>query len=1091
MDILGKHRKHFKANGLFVSCLLVLLLGVVHVRGQELTVDLREVNGVVDSWTKAHKDKDLSALDQLYAEEVILYVKRVPKANCLDIKSKIFQTSEFFDQEIVSKPVTKVYDNEVIRTSFVRRVTSGIMITDYDAYLLLRKIDGELRIIGESDLTRDGQVGFIPDLGSELKTSLLSVRKAQMEKSFWGNVYLILLTLLSGVALVGLAFLLLKVREARNERIAIVQDKDLEFFQSRLGEIRNAVAEFAAHVDVNTGYFSNSKWKDWENLYSNLYHEAKEKYFAKLPQEELRLINTFKRYFAQGESRRTEFNKTFLIEENKRYSTFFDNIEGRKLDNQQRNAILKEEDNSLVIAGAGSGKTSTIVGKVRYLIDRYKVAPREILLISFTNKSATTLAARTGVGDFEAKTFHKLGKDIIAGCEGKQPNLFDEKQFRPLLKRYFNELLRDPSYLSKVTEYFVNFLKPDKPQSEFQTQGDYIQYLKDQNFRTYKQVEVSSKSRTTYKMEVVKSIEECRIANFLLFNGVDYEYERPYEFNTATKAFRQYKPDFTIKQNETKIYLEHFGISRDGSVPAFFAKDGETQEQASAKYRQGIQWKRDLHLAKHTKLIESYSYEMREESLFDNLTLKLSAAGITLKPKTPGEIWRIILDAASDEVDGFITLFGTFITLMKSNNYSIHDVRERNQQSKDDFFRRRNDLFLDLVNPLYASYGVHLRARGEIDFSDMINQAITHVRQGRYKRKYRHIIIDEFQDISIGRYQLVKAIKQANPTSKLFCVGDDWQSIYRFSGSDLALFKDFEKYFGYTERSRIETTYRFHHPLIKLSSDFIQRNPNQTRKDLKGASASKSTTYKIHYSLSKNQDDTLVVQAIFNQLAADPDIEKKEIHILGRYSFDIDRLKNENRAFVIDKASESLTYTARGKSGAVKTLRAQFMTVHKSKGLEADIVIILNCNSGRLGFPSKMSDDPVLNLLLSEADQYAHGEERRLFYVAMTRARESVHFVADHVFKSTFINELEMKTSQSPNPKCPDCKRGDLIVKKAGTAKNGNKYTFYGCTNYDYGCEYSMMAWEKGQGTTDTGTPEQVRGGRLGRASGTGLSTFD
>ena len=298
----------------------------------------------------------------------------------------------------------------------------------------------------------------------------------------------------------------------------------------------------------------------------------------------------------------------------------------------------------------------------------------------------------------------------------------------------------------------------------------------------------------------------------------------------------------------------------------------------------------------------------------------------------------------------------------------------------------------------------------------------------------------------------MKAIKDTNPACKLFCVGDDWQSIYRFSGSDISLFKEFEKYFGYTEKAKIETTYRFYDPLINLSSNFILKNPNQTKKELKGISNSKSSTYKIAYSASENQDDTYVLQEIFNELIVSGKAKDKEIFILGRYSFDIDRIKNEGNIFGINKGTETISYGTKTTDGEVRRLSAQFMTVHKAKGLEADIIIVINCNSGKHGFPSGMADDPVLNLLLSSADQFENEEERRLFYVAMTRAKELVYFVADSSYKSKFIAELEVGNVASEIKKCPKCKTADL-VKRSGV-KNGKEWVFYGCTNFMYGCSY-------------------------------------
>lgn len=398
---------------------------------------------------------------------------------------------------------------------------------------------------------------------------------------------------------------------------------------------------------------------------------------------------------------------------------------------------------------------------------------------------------------------------------------------------------------------------------------------------------------------------------------------------------------------------------------------------------------------------------------------------------------------------------------MKSNDFSINNIISKNRQTVDDFHKKRNSLFVEIVKPIYEHYEKYLATRNEIDFSDMINKASKYLKNGNYNRHFKYVVIDEFQDISLGRYQLVKAIKSSNPICKLYCVGDDWQSIYRFSGSDIALFKEFENYFGFTVKSKIETTYRFHNPLLNLSSDFIQKNPNQAKKELKGNGLLKSTKYQIKYSITDNQDDTYALKEIFDELLNSiNNIENKEILILGRYGFDIDRLKNEANIFQIDKESGKVNYTRKTEEGEAKSLKSQFLTVHKAKGLEADIVIVLNCNSGKHGFPSEMSDDTVLNLLLSEADQFENGEERRLFYVAMTRAKENVYFIADSSYKSKFIAELEVDSGQSKTEKCPECKTADVVLRKKGTSKNGNKYKFYGCTNFLYGCEYSRMEWD-------------------------------
>ncbi len=881
------------------------------------------------------------------------------------------------------------------------------------------------------------------------------------------NLFYILLGLVIWVVITLFNHEARRKKLEENEKLAkereIVRRKEYNYFKSRINSIRTAAISYSNHLDHASGYFTNYQLTLWENLYNNLFKEISDKNFENilLSYEDVKIIKIFKNYFMNRAKFRKEYNNQFVSKELQNYNNFFELIEGKKLDLQQKVAIVTDEENNIVIAGAGSGKTTTIVGKVNYVIDRYKVAPEEILLISFTNISASTLAKRIDIEGVKAKTFHKFGKDIIIQVEGIQPSIFDENQYKSVLTNFFNEQIRNEFYLKKVTDYFSMLMKQSKTQFEFKNKGDYIQYLKDQNFRSYKLLPISTKGKITYKMEVVKSIEECKIANFLLFNGIEYQYEYPYEHDTATETFRQYKPDFTIIQNDRKVYIEHFGISRNGDVPNWFK--GKDYRTAKDIYHEEMKWKRETHNLHKTNLIETYSYEMSEGTLFESLANQLSKFGIILIPKSPKEIWKLINEAAKDEVSSFIDLFGTFITLMKSNNYSIRDIIEKNNKNNEIFLKKRNSAFIDIIEPIFKLYESYLKDRGEIDFSDMINRASDYINNGSYKKKFRYIIIDEFQDISVGRYNLIKAIKTSNPDCKLFCVGDDWQSIYRFSGSDIALFKEFETYFGVTEKSKIETTYRFNNPLIDISSSFIQKNPNQTRKILKGTSVTKSTEYRIKYSITDNQDDSIALQEIFEEiLLSVENISSKHIYILGRYSFDLDRIKNEKGIFKIYKDNGIISYNISNSNekGEIRRIDAQFLTVHKAKGLEADIVIILNCNSGKHGFPSELSDDQVLNLLLSDADQFENGEERRLFYVAMTRAKEHLYLITDNSYKSKFITELETESGNTKNQKCPYCKTADVVLRKTGIAITGSTFKFYGCSNFLYGCDYRKTEWE-------------------------------
>lgn len=752
------------------------------------------------------------------------------------------------------------------------------------------------------------------------------------------------------------------------------------------------------------------------------------------------------------EEARVSHNNFFIEEEMVRRCSFFDTAAAYPLDDQQRRAVIADEDNNLVVAGAGSGKTMTIVAKIKYLTEILDIPADTILPISFTRKSAEEMEERINIRGISPQTFHKFGLTVLGSVEHRKPKIFDEVHSPVLFRNFLTELSKDIEFLTSLNEFLINYVKIPKSQFEFESLGDYIQYMKDQNFSTYKRFKMKQlfKGKETFKNETVKSIEECIIANFLIFNRVEYEYEKKYELPFSQFGRKKsYKPDFTIFGSNGTVYLEHLGMSRDGTVPAFFAGPNETQSQASRRYSQLLAWKRRVHSQNNTVLIESYSYEFYEGNLLSNLAEHLDEVGVTLDPMTPEEIWQVIQESGKDQVDGFLELCRTFLALLKSNGYTIQDARDFNESSDDEkFMKRRSELFIDLFEPFFNMYESHLREAGEIDFSDMISRATDYIEEGTYHLPLSYVIIDEFQDLSFGRYRLLNAIRTQNPDLKFFCVGDDWQSIYRFAGSDTTLFNKFEQYFGYTSKSKIETTYRFNNPLISLSSEFILQNPNQLDKTLVAPQNKPPTAYSICESDSSDDDDTGALIDVIEILLAEGLKPNDDVYVIGRYKFDIQRIRNRNNLLSVSYSDGLIKYTIQSGSLKGKIVEMEFLTAHKAKGKEADYVIIINCNSGKYGFPSGKADDPILNLLLSESDHFENGEERRLFYVAMTRAKKHAAFITNKYRKSKFIKEIQSET-EDLDSRCPRCGNGELVK------RSGPGYLFYGCTNWAYGCSYS------------------------------------
>lgn len=670
---------------------------------------------------------------------------------------------------------------------------------------------------------------------------------------------------------------------------------------------------------------------------------------------------------------------TFLLDTHKE---FFDHCLKYPLDKQQRRSIVSEEENCLVVSSAGSGKTSSIVGKVKYLTEIKKMNPQNILLISYTNKAAAELTERMGIAGLRGYTFHKLALDIIGQTTGQKPSIYENTD--ALFVKIYHELLNDKKFKKSVIEYFIDYQTPEKEWEK--RKNERRQQLSEQKEVRLKATFPDMDGKTVY----VRSEQEQKICFALSSLSVKFRYEEPYEHPLVDEMHSQYKPDFSIyfeQGGETKrIYLEHFGVDEHGLVPIWFAKDrGITYEEANQKYNDGITWKKAAHEKFGTKLLTTSSADFHYSDIREKLKTLLEKADVSIQEKTDAELYDMVLPPNSKHEKAFIRLVVTFVTLIKSSCKSVDEVLRQTKNAGDE---RSTFIIKNIFQPVYKRYIEELANINQIDFTDAILQA-TDICRSSHPVKYDYIIVDEFQDISVDRYNFLKVLREGNPPAKLYCVGDDWQSIYRFSGSDMALFNQFSDYFGQTEINKIETTYRFGEPLVSLSSQFIQRNEAQIKKNIHPFNPQVKT--ELQFCDYERRDYCNVIGQLVASIPLD-----KSVFLLGRYSFDDYYLsfmykfvKEGNRFFYI-----------------IGDRKIEFLTVHKSKGLEADYVIILQCNKDTYGFPSLVSDDPVLNYVLTKSDQYPYGEERRLFYVAITRAKVKTYILYDRRFPSVFVDEF-------------------------------------------------------------------------------------
>ena len=740
---------------------------------------------------------------------------------------------------------------------------------------------------------------------------------------------------------------------------------------------------------------------------------------AFLPPEATQYLKTLQPLLTQGHGYIDKRNKAYVRQQLATFQLFFDQVESNPLTANQRKACVIDEQHNLVLAGAGTGKTSTMIGRAGYLIKAGIAPPEHILMLAFARKAAEEMDGRIqtqlGMTNLTAKTFHSLGKHIITRVEGVVPSINkmaeDQRLRAHFVDQHIQRLLEDELYKSRLVTYFLRFSHPYKSQFKFKSLGEYNNYILENDLRTL-------------QGELVKSYEECEIANCLFRQGIRYEYEANYQVNTAGPDYRAYQPDFYLPDYD--IYIEHFAVNEKNQTPPFI-------EQQS--YLAGMDWKRALHQQHQTTLIETYSYLKHQGILTKSLEDKLLQAGVKFKPLANNELLAKLNEFG--RISEFSQLLAQILALFKAACLTLKSLVALAKQHED---QERMQAAAFLFEPIYEVYQQHLRDTNTIDFEDMIGKAIEYVEAGRYQSPYRHLLVDEFQDISASRAKLVKALLNQNPDNSLFCVGDDWQSIYRFTGSDVSITKEFEAHFGHTATSVLDKTFRFNNKIGAVASRFVMQNSTQLAKKIQ------SHTLVEHpaVSLIKTPQDQVGLNAALAAIDAKSDATASVL-ILARFNFRKPDLSALMRQY--------------------PKLQLQFMSVHASKGKEADYVIVLGLEKGKQGFPSEKATHPLVDLLLPKAEAFAHAEERRLFYVALTRAKQHVYLISDANKASDFVRELiaknyEIRCDEFTGDKfqekladnvCSQCETGYLV------SRDSQYGSFLGCSQYPL-CNHTQVA---------------------------------
>lgn len=686
------------------------------------------------------------------------------------------------------------------------------------------------------------------------------------------------------------------------------------------------------------------------------------------------------------------------------------------LDEDQRRVVLTDEDYCLVIAGAGAGKTTTVAAKVKYLVDRQEIDPRQILVISYTNKAVNELKDKIqkslGI-NCPIATFHSTGNAVIhVNAPEEKLNIVDQSRLYFVIRDYFRvSVMRNESIVNKLILFFASYF--DAPYEGDDLNG-FFNNIARANYSTMRSdledfkrevIDTRTKKSVTIQNEVLRSHQEVEIANFLYLNNIEYEYEPAYPYNIMYSR-KPYTPDFIIKQGEKTAYIEHFGITESGENDRYSPEEIE-------RYKKAVNDKVLLHKKHGTTLIYTFSGYNDRKPLLTHLKEMLEDKGFELKPRSNKEVMETIVAGEENRyIRNLVSLVCRFISNFKVNAYVLDDFNRMYHTTQN----VRSRLFLDICADCYLEYERWLKENNAVDFEDMINESariLKEVKEMKQKLDFKYIIVDEYQDISRQRFDLTKALSEVTD-AKIIAVGDDWQSIYAFSGSDLTLFTKFEEKMGYAKMLKIVRTYRNSQEVIDIAGNFIQKNTDQITKklispkhiidpviiytyDSKAKKAGDNRRSGANYEMAR-----AIEIALERMLQYKKEENKKPgpILLLGRFNFDGDLLER----------SGLFEYVKRGdkiKSVKYPGLDITFMTAHSSKGLGYDDVIIVNGRNETYGFPSKIEDDPVLSFVIKGDRAIDYAEERRLFYVAMTRTKNRVFLIAPEQNPSEFLVEIK------------------------------------------------------------------------------------
>lgn len=660
------------------------------------------------------------------------------------------------------------------------------------------------------------------------------------------------------------------------------------------------------------------------------------------------------------------------------------------LNERQREAVISGEKRLLVLAGAGSGKTKTLLQKLVYLIEEKSVSPSSILAITFAKNAANEMIDRLIMTADHSRTFQKTISDKNI------PPSFKDQERRNYSKRFkWIENLTVRTFHSfcymVLRNYGVNefdnkfriigdekrdeddeFSKYVAPETAFEVfhkllielceDTDYLlnlkRYILDyivdklhvEKFR--KNLPKDGKYFTTLNGIKVRSKSEQYIADWLYRHNLQFEYEpllniKDFEFN----------PDFHIPA--ANVYLEHV------SNKSYAMRNKEEQFEKGGLL-----------------LVKTYEQMTKDSALFNHtldmiIKSRVAKSAYSNKPIT----YREEFNNYHEDVKDFVLMVMRITDMIKVESLDLSEIARKGSQDQHE--RVRN--FYRLALPLVLKYKEYCVNKSYLDFNDMISRTISLFKNypdilEKFRSKYRYILVDEFQDVNNLQVELIKML--LTDDTQLFCVGDDWQSIYGFRGSNVSYIIEFEKHFANSSVIKLNLNYRSTENIVDASNEVIKRNKFKVEKEIK---ASKKSEHKIVVYAGNEPEENLnfCTQRVRELLA--------------------EGLTPDDILFLYRRSNMYKPYFFRFKN---ENLKVQAKTIHAAKGLEAKVVFIIGLTEGYGGFPDIWLEDRIFQIIKKANHDQLLEEERRLFYVAITRAKDKLFLITEKGNESSFLKEI-------------------------------------------------------------------------------------